>query len=309
MTLQELRYLVALGEAGHFGRAAEFCHVSQPALSAALKKLESELEVQLFERTRRRVFPTARGKSLIEGARKILDEVARLEETARLPESPLSGVFRLGAIPTIGPYLMPHIVPCLREGYPKLQLHLVEQQTAVLMEQLHSGTLDAALLSPPLDDAGLVRVDLYREDFFLAAPQEHRLTRMESIDPRAIVGEPLLLLDEGHCLRDQVLDVCSTADTPARELLRGSSLETLRSMVTAGVGCTLLPALALHPMGGASPVEIRPFLQPIPHRLVSLYWRQGFARESSARELISWIQKNLPPGVIRLFTDHVSTVE
>ncbi len=297
MTLQELRYLVALAEHAHFGRAAAACHVSQPSLSAALKKVEDELGMPLFERSRRRVFPTARGERVVEQARRVLEEMARLEELARLPDDPLSGVFRLGAIPTIGPYLMPHLVPSLHETYPRLQLHLIEQQTAVLIEQLHQGKLDAALLSPPLDESGLDRADLYREDFHLAAPREHPLARRERIDLAAIVGEPLLLLDEGHCLRDQVLEVCSTRDTPARELLRGSSLETLRSMVAAGVGCTLLPSLALHPIGGASPVEIRPFDEPVPHRLVSLYWRRSFARVNSVHELVGWIVRHLPSGV------------
>ncbi len=298
MTLQELRYLVALAEHGHFGRAAAACYVSQPSLSAAVKKLENELGVMLFERTRRRVLPTARGERVVRRARRILEEARRLEEEARRPELPLSGIFRLGAIPTIGPYLMPHLVPPLRRDHPALQLHLIEQQTAVLLEQLQQGRLDAALMSPPLDETGLVRADLYREDFHLAAPPEHPLSARASIDPAEIVGEPLLLLDEGHCLRDQVLEVCSTEDTPARELLRGSSLETLRSMVAAGVGCTLLPALALHPLGGASPVEIRPFTAPAPHRRVTLYWRKGFAREDSARELADWIRQHLPPGAV-----------
>lgn len=297
MTLQELRYLVALAEHRHFGRAAMACHVAQPSLSAGLKKLEDSLGARLFERSRHQVFPSQLGERLVEQARVILFEVERFEGMARAATASLSGVFRLGAIPTVGPYLMPHVVVKLRADYPTLELHLVEQTTDELLDQLRSGHLDAALLSPPIDESGLLRVNLYREDFFLAAPVAHRLAGKKKVRQPEISGEALLLLDEGHCLRDQVLKFCQAEDTPARELLRGSSLETLRNMVAAGVGCTLLPALALNPASGSPPVAVVPFVSPVPSRLVSLYYRKGFTREDSAQELGSWLRAHLPAPV------------
>ncbi|HKI83545.1 MAG TPA: LysR substrate-binding domain-containing protein [Candidatus Krumholzibacteria bacterium] len=303
MTIQELRYLVALAEHRHFGRAAAACHVAQPSLSAGLKRLEEDLGARLFERSRRQVIPSQLGEQLVEQARVILFELERLEGMARSVRASLSGVFRLGTIPTVGPYLMPHVVEVLRTDHPELELHLVEQQTQELVAELRLGRLDAALLSPPLQEDGLTRVDLYREDFFLAAPVSHPLAQKESLRQREIRHEALLLLDEGHCLRDQILEICRTAASPARELLRGSSLETLRNMVAAGVGCTLLPALAVHPYGGVSalrensPVRIVPFADPKPHRLISLYYRKGFSREESARDLSRWLKTHLPPSV------------
>ncbi len=294
MTLQELRYLVALSEHGHFGRAATACHVSQPSLSAALKKLEEELGVQFFERRQRRVLPTAMGERLIVQARQVLREADFLEEMARETTEPLAGILRLGAIPTVGPYLMPRIVPELRKAHPRLELHLHEQQTGVLLDDLRRGRIDLALMSPPVDDHGLERVDLYRENFLLAAPQGHMLAQKKRVRTADILEEPLLLLDEGHCLRDQVLEVCRSADTPARELLRGSSLETLRSMVAAGVGCTLMPALALDPVGGAVRLEVRPFVSPAPFRIISLYWRKGYSREDTVREFEGFVRSHLP---------------
>jgi LysR family hydrogen peroxide-inducible transcriptional activator len=297
MTLQELRYLVALAEHGHFGRAARACHVSQPSLSAALKRLEDELGVLLFERGPRGVLATATGERVVSQARRVLRESERLRELAREPREPLGGIVRLGAIPTVGPYLVPRLVQGLREHYPRLELHLQEQQTAVLLSELRQGKVDMAILSPPVDDHGLARADLYREDFLLATPEGHALAGKDRVHQEEVAGEALLLLDEGHCLRDQVLEVCRSGDSAARELLRGSSLETLRSMVAAGVGCTLLPALALDPMGGAVRLEIRPFEAPAPYRVISLYWRKGSVLEASAMELTSWIRRYLPDEV------------
>ena len=272
------------------------CHVSQPSLSAALKKLEEELGVQLFERSQRRVLPTSIGQRVITQARQVLNEATRLEEIARETHELMGGVLRLGAIPTVGPYLIPRLVQGLRKQYPRLELHLQERQTAILLEDLRMARVDMALLSPPVDDHGLERIDLYREEFFLATPEGHELARKKRVKQEEIAGQPLLLLDEGHCLRDQVLEACRSGDGVARELLRGSSLETLRSMVAAGVGCTLLPALALDPMGGAVRLEILPFTRPAPHRIISLYWRKDSALVDTATELARWIRQELPLG-------------
>jgi LysR family hydrogen peroxide-inducible transcriptional activator len=295
MTLQELSYAVAVAEHRHFGRAAAACHVSQPSLSAGLKRLEEELGVALFERGRSGVLPTREGEPLLTQARRVLDAAERMRELARRELAPLSGVFRLGVIPTVGPYLLPHVVPGLREGFADLRLHLREEQTARLLESLHEGTLDAALLSPPVEERGLARADLYREEFLAALPFDHPLARRRRLRSQDLLPEPLLLLDEGHCFREQSLEVCSSPGTPVRELLRGSSLETLRSMVAAGVGITLLPALAAP--GEEGPVVVRPFRRPAPHRTISLYWRRGFAREPSARILGEEIRRRLPAGV------------
>jgi LysR family hydrogen peroxide-inducible transcriptional activator len=301
MTLQELRYIVAVAEHGHFGRAAEACHVAQPSLSAAVKKLEDEFGLQIFERGRGGVLVTREGVEIVAQARRILDEVSRLRTLAGRRRDPLEGVFGLGTIPTIGPYLLPHVVPGLRDAHPELQLHLREEPTATLIAALREGRIDAALLSPPLDEQGLAHADLYREDFLAALPRDHRLAAAQRVRVADLAAGELLLLDEGHCLRDQVLEVCRlAAETPARELLRGSSLETLRSMVAAGAGCTLLPALAERPADAELGLVVRPFVRPVPSRVIALYWRDGSPRETSARLLAAGIRKLLPPAVRRL---------
>jgi len=301
MTLQELRYVAAVAALKHFGRASEACHVSQPALSAGVKRLEEELGVVLFERGRRGVLVTPEGQALVAQARRVLGETDRLRELARHHLEPMSGVLRLGVIPTVGPYLLPHVVPGLRRAWPALRLHLTEDRTDRLLEALRDGDLDAALLSPPLDAEGLDRIDLYDEDLQVALPPDHPLLARKRLRPGDLAREPLLLLDEGHCLRDQALEVCRQAsDGPVRELLRASSLETLRSMVGAGVGITLLPALAVRRTGGAPDlVHVRPFVPPAPRRTVSLYWRQDSPREISARLLAKDVRGRLPAGLRR----------
>lgn len=298
MTLQELRYLVAIADHGHFGRAAAACHVTQPTLSTGLRKLEDELGLTLVERRRRGALITTEGEQLVAQARRVLAEAERLEELARHRLAPLAGTFRLGAIPTIGPYLLPHVVPALRKDYPQLVLHLAEDKTVNLLEALHGGRLDAALMSPPIEEAGLKRVDLFREPFLAYLPAEHPLAQRRRVKARELSAETLLLLDEGHCLRNQVLEACHVPITPARELARGSSLETLRNMVAAGVGCTLLPVLAVRPVDHVrTATVVRPFAPPVPERLVSLFWRRGFPREESARRLATALAAALPDGV------------
>jgi LysR family hydrogen peroxide-inducible transcriptional activator len=303
MTLQELRYVAAVAEHGHFGRAAAACHVAQPTLSAALKKLEDELGLQIFERGRAGVLVTSDGEEVVAQARRVLEEVERLRTLADRRRAPLEGVFGLGAIPTVGPYLMPHVVPGLRKAYPALRLHLREEPTTDLLDALRAGHIDAALLSPPLPDAGLVRTDLYREDFLAALPRDHSLARARRVRAADLAADDLLLLDEGHCLREQTLAVCRLAPaTPVRELVRGSSLETLRSMVAAGVGCTLLPALAVRTEDRERGLAVRPLVRPVPHRVIALYWRAGSPRGTSARLLAAGIRTLLPPPVRRLAT-------
>ena len=300
MTLQELRYLVAVAEEGQVARAAERCHVGQPTLSTQLKKLEDTLGVQLFERGPRGLKPTAAGAPIIAQARIVLEEAHKLRELARTAQDPMAGALRVGAIPTLGPYLLPYLLPAIRKTYPKLRLLLSESLTAQLLEALHKHTLDAALLALPVAHAGLEMMELFREPFELALPVGHRLAKKKHAQPQDLADENLLLLAEGHCLRDQALDVCGTKKSESREEVQATSLETLRQMVAAGIGCTLLPRLST--LGGARPdkrlIELRPFTAPGPARLIGLVWRARGARAEAARRLGELIRTHLPRGVL-----------
>jgi len=302
MTLQELRYLVAVAEEGQAARAAERCHVGQPTLSTQLKKLEDTLGVQLFERGPRGLKPTAAGAPIIAQARVVLEEAEKLRTLARATQDPMVGTLRLGAIPTLGPYLLPHLLPAIRKTYPKLRLLLSEHLTGQLLEALHRHTLDAALLALPVAHAGLEVMELFREPFELALPVGHRLAKKKHAQPQDLADENLLLLAEGHCLRDQALDVCGTSMRASREEVQATSLETLRQMVAAGIGCTLLPRLST--LGGARPdkrlIELRPFTAPEPARLIGLVWRARGARAEAARRLGELILAHLPRGVLDL---------
>ena len=301
MTLRELRYLVAVAEEGQVARAAERCHVGQPTLSTQLKKLEDTLGVQLFERGPRGLKPTAAGAPIIAQARVVLEEAQKLRDLARATQDPMTGALRVGAIPTLGPYLLPHLLPAIRKTYPKLRLLLSESLTAQLLEALHRHTLDAALLALPVAREGLETMALFREPFELALPAGHRLAKKKRVAPQDLADENLLLLAEGHCLRDQALDVCGTAMRASREEVQATSLETLRQMVAAGIGCTLLPRLST--LGGARPdnrlIELRPFTLPEPTRLIALAWRARGARAEAARRLGGLIRAHLPHGVLK----------
>ncbi|MEN8008495.1 MAG: hydrogen peroxide-inducible genes activator [Candidatus Krumholzibacteriota bacterium] len=298
MTLQELKYVVAVADHLHFGRAAAACHVTQPTLSAGIANLEEELGWEIFERGSRLVMVADGAEHFIAQSRRVLTEASALDDLAHRSRPPLTGTFRLGAIPTVGPYVFPHVIGSLRAAHPDLVLHLKEEKTDDLVAALRNGSLDAALLSPPLAVSGLEEMKLYREDFHLALPAGHALGRKRRVKLADLRDEALLLLDEGHCLRDQVVEFCSLPTNPVRELLRSSSLETLRSMVAAGVGCTLLPALAIGVVEGLSDqILIRSFSGRIPHREVCLYWRKGFTRRESARLLGEIVGHHLPPAV------------
>ncbi|MBD3222589.1 LysR family transcriptional regulator [bacterium] len=294
MTLQELRYLVAVADHGHFGRAAAACHVTQPTLSAGIRSLEHKLDLRVCDRGPQGAVITRDGAPVVEQARRVLAEAWQLELIARRGREPLTGVYRLGAIPTIGPYLLPRVVPDLRTRHPSLRLHLIEGTTDQLLRDLHHGDLDIVLLSPPVDVAGLDHDLLYRERFLAALPGDHPLARRPAVQLDDLEDEPLLLLDEGHCLRDQVVEFCRIADARARELIRSSSLETLRNMVVAGIGCTLLPELAV---GEHEACAIRPITRPTPSREVRLYWRSSDPRGESARLLATRIREAVSTSV------------
>lgn len=301
MTLQELRYLVALADKGHFVRAAEACHVGQPTLSTQLKKLEDYLGVTLFERNKHhQLMPTPIGKEIIERARIALDVVEQIRELARQGHDPMDGPLRLGVIPTLGPYLVPHLLPAIRDSFPKLHLFLREDLTANLLERLRQCRLDALLLALPVHGEDIEVMELFREAFTVALPGGHALEHKEHISEADLADQNVLLLEEGHCMRDQALAICGSTPSDQRDELKATSLETLRQMVAAGVGCTLLPALAALPGVGSvqsGMVLIRPFTPPVPTRTIGIAWRHRYPREATVRGLADVILANLPSAV------------
>jgi len=286
MNLRDLRYLVALADLRHFGRAAEASFVSQPTLSTQIRKLEDELGVALVERTPRNVMLTASGREIAERARSILREVDEIRELARRTQDPESGTVRLGLFPTLGPYLLPHVVPQIRARFPRLELLLVEEKTPILLRQLHDGRLDAACLALPLHDEQLHAEFLFEEPFLLAVPKGHALTRKAKLRLADLAGETVLLLDDGHCLRDQALDVCRLAGAGEMAGFRATSLETLRQMVSANVGVTLLPLLAVKPpVPRSDQLALLGFTDSSPSRRIALVWRKSSALAPVLRKL------------------------
>lgn len=275
MNLRDLQYLVAVGEHRHFGRAAEACFVSQPTLSTQLKKLEEELGVQLIERNPGHVMLTTAGDQVAERARRMLADADDIRGIARRAGDPESATLRIGLFPTLAPYLLPHVVPRIHQRYPDLELLLVEEKTEELLDRLRTGKLDAAVLAQPIHDDQLHQEPLFSEDFLLAVPAGHPLAASTGpVDHSVLSGADVLLLEEGHCLRDQALSVCRLAGADERAGFRATSLETLRQMVAAGVGVTLLPELAVRPPVAPSPaVELVRFTEPVPRRDLAMLWR------------------------------------
>lgn len=286
MNLRDLKYLVALADLRHFGKAAEACFVSQPTLSTQIRKLEEELGVVLIERAPRKVMLTAAGQDVVQRARRIVADVDEMKEAARRSHDPASGTLRLGVFPTLGPYLLPHVVPALREAFPQLELLLVEEKSDVLLQRLRDGQLDAALLALPLHDEQLHAQFLFEEPFVLAAPERHPLAQARGLHIDDLGHETLLLLEDGHCLRDQALDVCRLAGAQEKAGFRATSLETLRQMVAAGVGVTLLPALSVHaPVVQPAGIRLVPFADPTPTRRLALAWRKSSALDGFLRQV------------------------
>jgi LysR family transcriptional regulator, hydrogen peroxide-inducible genes activator len=282
MTLTELRYIVALARERHFGRAAEKCFVSQPTLSVAVKKLEDELGVILFERGQAEVRPTPAGEPIIGQAERVLAECARVKELADAGNDPLAGPLRLGAIYTIGPYLLPKLVPLLKARAPKMPLMIEENFTDRLVAKLKSSELDVAVLALPIDEPGLVAQPVYDEAFRALVPASHPWTKKKAVDPAGLLDEPLLMLGRGNCFRDQVLDLCAQAGEGGPQVLEGSSLETIRHMVASGVGITVMPASAVDTLPKDDPLlRSRPFTGPEPGRRVGLVWRASFPRHQA----------------------------
>lgn len=278
MNLRDLKYLVALAEHRHFGRAAAASFVSQPTLSTQIRKLEDELGVSLVERAPRRVMLTPVGHEIAERARRIMSDVEQMTELARRSRDPEAGTVRLGIFPTLGPYLLPHVLPGVRERFPRLELLLVEEKTDQILARLRDGRLDAGVLALPVHDEQLHAEPLFDEAFVLAAPRAHPVAAHAALRTGDLHDLDLLLLEEGHCLRDQALDVCHLAGAGERAGFRATSLETLRQMVAAGVGVTLLPLLAVQPPVPPSPgIALVPFAAPAPHRRIAMVWRRSAA--------------------------------
>jgi LysR family hydrogen peroxide-inducible transcriptional activator len=290
MTLTELRYVVAVAEARHFGQAAERCFVSQPSLSASVKNLEEELGVKLFERGKRGVFLTEAGEQIVAQARRALEEAERVKTVARQGRDPLKGVLRLGIIHTIAPYLLPELVRVLRRTAPDMPLDVEENTTANLDRMLKAGELDAVILALPYDGPGIETMPLYEETFRVAAPAGHALARKRSVAVEDLDAGELLLLPVGHCFRDQVLDACHEFSRPPEAGRQGNSLETLRSMVASGLGVTVLPATALTPRHANALVKTVEFSAPCPVRRVALASRRGFHRPAALEKLAASIR-------------------
>jgi LysR family hydrogen peroxide-inducible transcriptional activator len=281
MTLTELRYIVTLAQERHFGRAAEKCFVSQPTLSVAVKKLEGELSIALFERRKNAVSPTPLGQKIIQQAEKILAETRILKELAETGKDQLSSPLRVGAIFTIGPYLFPHLVPQIHKRAPQMSLFIEESYTAVLRRQLREGELDAIIVALPFNEPDVITRSLYDEPFVVVMRKDHALTQLDYINAEILPDQNLLLLGEGHCFRDQVLELCPALSQQKNKGLgsvtQGSSLETLKYMVATGLGITILPESAVGNLD-SNLITTRPFASPAPSRTVALAWRASFPR-------------------------------
>ncbi len=289
MTLTELRYVVTLARERHFGRAAERCHVSQPTLSVAVKKLEDELGIPLFERSKNSIQVTETGKQIIDQSQRVLDQVGLIRDLAQNGKNQLNAPLKVGAIYTIGPYLFPHLLPELRRAAPEMPLYIEENYTATLRQKLRQSELDAIIIALPFEEPEVVTLPLYDEPFVVLLPGGHPLAEKSSLTAEELAKEQLLLLGPGHCFRDQVLESCpplvdavtrnsGAAGSPAL-VTEGSSLETIRHMVASGLGITVLPLSAATAMQYDEDIlAVRPFKAPIPYRTVALAWRVTFPR-------------------------------
>ncbi|MFV8825879.1 hydrogen peroxide-inducible genes activator [Thauera sp. WH-2] len=300
MTLTDLRYLVALAHERHFGRAAEKCHVSQPTLSVAVKKVEEELGIQLFERSAAEVKITETGRKIVTQAEKVLMEASQIAEIAAAGKDPLSGPLRVGVIYTIGPYLLPRLIPRVHQLAPKMPLIIQENFTARLSEALKRGELDVIILSLPYEEPGIVAQPVYDEPFRVLLPVEHPWTAEKSISAEHLADDQLLLLGAGNCFREQVLEVCPSCRNIGglQRTLEGSSLETIRHMVATGLGVTVLPSSAADDASTQNPlVSVRPFSDPQPSRRVALAWRVTYPRSGAIDVLRTAILDSGLPGV------------
>jgi len=312
MTLTELKYIVAVARERHFGRAAEACHVSQPTLSVAIRKLEEELGVVLFERGSAEVGVTPIGQQIVEQAQRVLDETATIREIAKQGRDPLAGPLRVGVIYTIGPYLLPPMMRRIIEDAPQMPLLLQENFTVRLVELLRQGDIDVAIVAEPFPDQGFATCPLYDEPFVVAVPRSHPWARRSAIGSAELKAQTMLLLGTGHCFRDQVLEVCpelsrySQASAGIQKTFEGSSLDTIRHMVASGIGITVLPWMAQPPdvLAGLRRddglLAYVPFEPPAPIRRVVLAWRRSFTRGAAVDAVRDAILRSDLPGVTKL---------
>ena len=302
MTLTELRYIVAVARERHFGRAAEACHVSQPTLSVAIKKLEEELDVKLFERGSSEVSLTPLGEAIVQQAQGVIEQAQGIREIAKRGKDPLAGPLRLGLIYTIGPYLLPRLVRQAIALTPQMPLMLQEHFTAKLLDLLRTGELDCAIMAEPFPDAGLAVAPLYDEPFLVAVPASHPLAQRLQISAAELKRETMLLLGTGHCFRDHVLEVCPeyarfSSDTEGiKKSFEGSSLETIKHMVASGMGITVVPGLSV-PAEEQPNLRFIPFEPPVPTRRVVLAWRRSFTRYGAIAALRNAVHACDLPGV------------
>jgi len=311
MNLRDLQYLVAVADHRHFGRAAEACHVSQPTLSTQLAKLEEYLGVKLFERTNRAVQVTPVGERIAAAARLALENAREVVEIARESRDPLAGTLRLGVLPTLAPFLMPWLLRPVRSRFPKLQLALTEETTEHLIERLNRHEIDAAFLATPVDDEpGLQAIPLFEEPFWLAAPRGHALARCPEVTRKELSEAELLLLSDEHCLKQQTLEVCrhrKKVPLPSVPDLRASSLDTLLELVAAGIGCTLIPALATRgPWARSSRMDLRPLQVAGAHRRVVLAFRATYPRMAALTALADLVREEVPRDLVRVIEPSAS---
>jgi LysR family transcriptional regulator, hydrogen peroxide-inducible genes activator len=298
MNLRALHYFVTLADLRHFSKAAEACFVSQPTLSTQIKKFEDELGVQLIERSPRNVMLTPVGEEIAARAQRILTDIEQIRVLARRSSNPAQGSLRLGLFPTLAPYLLPHIIPGLRARYPQLRLQLAEEKTGDILQLLQRGSLDAALLALPVADTDVEIEILFNEPFVVALPSQHKLAGKKEISLGDLRGSELLLLEDGHCLREHALEVCALAGAHERVDFHATSMETLRQMVAAEVGITLMPLLAVKPpIAKTSNLVIRPFSGRAPFRTIALVWRNTSALGPFLRELAASFRQ-LPKGLL-----------
>ncbi len=314
MTLTELKYIVAVAREKHFGKAAEACFVSQPTLSVAVKKLEEELDVKLFERSANEVTVTLLGEEVVRQAQTVLEQASQIKEIAKRGKDPLAGSLKLGVIYTIGPYLLPDLVRQMITHTPQMPLMLQENFTVKLLEMLRMGEIDCAILAEPFPDAGLATAPLYDEPFYAAVPVNHPLAQHDTISTEALKQETMLLLGTGHCFRDHVLEVCpefarfSSNVEGIRKSFEGSSLETIKHMVAAGMGVTLVPRLGIPKSELLAKtkrqddrlIKYLPFAGDAPTRRVVLVWRRSFTRYEAIAALRNAIYACELPGVVRV---------
>lgn len=293
-SLRQLQYLVAVVELRHFGKAAKQCHVSQSTLSAGIYELETSLGITLIERTKRKVLPTELGLQLAEKARQVLALTSEMVDMAQAEKKPLSGPLRLGVIPTIGPFLLPKVLNDIRSKFPDLELYLLEDQTANLLERLHRGELDCAIIALPYDIGTLQSRDFWEEDFMVAFPSDHSMCSNKPVSSKELPSGELLLLEEGHCLRDHALAACHLSGLESKVAFKGTSLYTLVQMVAGGQGITFLPQMALGTeLMQQSDICFRSLAEKGPHRRVSLVWRQSWYRKQDLILLGETMQQSL----------------